>query len=157
MTLNEYAIIRGVTVQSVYKRLKGVTSVADITDKKHKLTPEGLELLKSLYDDPVPEEEPGEDPGEDPKEEQTKDDSQEKKEREEIERLEALVSELKIQIEDLKTERDRWAEMARQSAQTAQQAQALHMASIKALDEPKKRQPLFKRLLNGIKGKEPKE
>lgn len=136
MKIKEFAEEKGLAYQSVYKRLKEVgTSIAAITDKKHNLTPEGLQLLNKLY-------------GEEQKEDQIKE-----SENSRIGELDKVIQELRNQIEDLKMERDKWAEAARQAQQTAQQAQALHMANLKALPEPAKKEPIIRRIINRIKGK----
>lgn len=135
MTIKEFAKSQGITTQAVYQRIKaaGIDLASIRKGNTAELTAEGLETCKRLY---------------------SKADEAIKKENKALkERLEALEKENNALQTDLKSreqeieqkeqeikkitaERDRWAAMAEAAQVTAQQAQALQMASIQALKRP---------------------
>lgn len=125
MKIKDFAKKQGVSVQAVYQRLKSANiDISGIKDGvTGELTDDGLKICEKLY---------------------LKNDSSKDKEIAALnDRLNALMSEndsLKVtlkqkekEIEQLTEERNRWASMAEAAQQTAQQAQALNMASIQTI------------------------
>lgn len=170
MTIKEFATARGVTPQSVYLRLKSAgIEIASIKKERGKLSEEGIEILNNLY---------GAENQENTIETEEKDRSgaDEIQRAAEIETLKKEIEELKQENRRLKAEKEEiqraaedWRKQAEQQAQaaiaahelalklqemleteqrTAQQAQALQMASMQAFARP-----WWKRLL-GIGKKE---
>lgn len=130
MTIKEFSREQGVSVQAVYQKLKaaGVKISSIKKEKSQELTAEGLEVCRKLY---------------------LKQDESKTKEiaalNERLAALEAENKNLKADLErekqkteELKAERDRWAAAAEAAQVTAQQAQALQMASLKALPAPRR-------------------
>lgn len=129
MTIKEFAKQHSISPQAVYQRLKasGIPIDSIREGKTAELTQEGLEKLSSLFVKPV--------------------DNAVKEETVSISQFNALQVEnefLKKRIEELTADRDRWAAQAEAAQQTAQQAQALNMANLKALPAP--RQSIWERI-----------
>lgn len=136
MTIKEFAKQQSISPQAVYQRLKaaGIPIDSIREGKTSELTPDGLEKLSSLFLKPV--------------------ENSVKEETVSINQFKALQLEnefLKKRIEELTADRDRWAAQAEAAQQTAQQAQALNMANLKALPAP--RQSIWERI-TGRRNKE---
>ncbi|MGN1119528.1 MAG: hypothetical protein ACI4Q4_04165 [Oscillospiraceae bacterium] len=136
MTIKEFAKQQSISPQAVYQRLKaaGIPIDSIREGKTSELTPDGLEKLSSLFLKPV--------------------ENSAKEETVSINQFKALQLEnefLKNRIEELTADRDRWAAQAEAAQQTAQQAQALNMANLKALPAP--RQSIWERI-TGRRNKE---
>lgn len=135
MTIKEFAKSQGVTTQAVYQKIKaaGIDLASIKKENTAELTAEGLEACKRLY---------------------LKADETIKKENTALkERLQTLekennalqmalnskeqeIAQKEQEIAKITAERDRWAGMAEAAQITAQQAQALQMASFQALKQP---------------------
>ena len=140
MTIKEFAKQQSISPQAVYQRLKaaGIPIDSIREGKTSELTPDGLEKLSSLFLKPV------EKAVENPVKEETVSMNQFKD-------LQLENEFLKKRIEELTADRDRWAAQAEAAQQTAQQAQALNMANLKALPAP--RQSIWERI-TGRRNKE---
>lgn len=136
MTIKEFAKQQSISPQAVYQRLKaaGIPIDSIREGKTSELTPDGLEKLSSLFLKPV----------ENPVKEETVSMNQ-------FKALQLENEFLKKRIEELTADRDRWAAQAEAAQQTAQQAQALNMANLKALPAP--RQSIWERI-TGRRNKE---
>lgn len=140
MTIKEFAKQQSISPQAVYQRLKvaGIPLDSIRDGKTSEITPDGLEKLSSLFLKPVEKDV----------------ENSVKEENFSINQFKALQLEnefLKKRIEELTADRDRWAAQAEAAQQTAQQAQALNMANLKALPAP--RQSIWERI-TGRRNKE---
>ena len=123
MTIKEFANSLSISPQAVYKRLKGAGIALDSIRQENssELTDEGLKQLETLFENTV---------------EKTVNEST--IEPVELTALKVENEFLKQRIADLTADRDRWAALAEAAQQTAQQAQALNMANLKALPAPRR-------------------
>lgn len=117
MTIKEFATKQSISTQAVYKKLKaaGIPVSSIKQGNSQKLTAEGIKLLESIFDKP---------------------------EVDSVENLKVENQLLKQQIEELKADRDRWAEIAKTAQESLQkeqqathQAQALQMATLQAIGQ----------------------
>lgn len=152
MTIKEFARRQGVTPQAVYQKMKAAGLDVSSIKKENSadLTAEGLEAVKALF---------------------SKQGKESNKETAalldkinslngQLNEKAAVIETFKARIEELTAERDKWAalaaglqealkqeqELAKREQQTAQQAQALNMASIQALKASPRRLSLWQRL-----------
>ena len=120
MTIKQFAKIYSISTQAVYQKLKaqGIKPNEIKQGNTQELTEEGIKQLEKIFT---------------------------KKSKEESESIEGLKVEnqlLKQQIEELKADRDRWAELAKTAQESLQreqqathQAQAIQMATIQAIQK----------------------
>ena len=132
MTIKEFAKIYSISTQAVYQKLKaqGIKPNEIKQGNSQELTEEGIKQLESIFV------------------------KKSKEESAEVERLKVENQLLKQQIEELKADRDRWAELARTAQESLQreqqathQAQAIQMATIQAMQK----RSLWARLTGKVK------
>lgn len=120
MTIKQFAKKYSISPQAVYQKLKAAgIPLSDIKQgNTQELTEEGLKRLESIFV------------------------KKSKEESAEIERLKVENQLLKAQIEEIKADRDRWAELAKTAQESLQreqqathQAQAIQMATLQAMQK----------------------
>ncbi len=120
MTIKQFAKKYSISPQAVYQKLKAAG--IPLTDIKQgntqELTEEGIKRLESIFV------------------------KKSKEESAEVERLKVENQLLKAQIEEIKADRDRWAELAKTAQESLQreqqathQAQAIQMATLQAMQK----------------------
>lgn len=132
MTIKQFAKKYSISPQAVYQKLKAAgIPLSDIKQgNSQELTEEGIKQLESIFV------------------------KKSKEESAEVERLKVENQLLKAQIEEIKADRDRWAELAKTAQESLQreqqathQAQAIQMATIQAMQK----RSLWARLTGKIK------
>ena len=132
MTIKQFAKKYSISPQAVYQKLKAAgIHLSDIKQgNSQELTEEGIKQLESIFV------------------------KKSKEESAEVERLKVENQLLKAQIEEIKADRDRWAELAKTAQESLQreqqathQAQAIQMATIQAMQK----RSLWARLTGKIK------
>lgn len=120
MTIKQFAKKYSISPQAVYQKLKAAgIPLSDIKQgNSQELTEEGIKQLESIFV------------------------KKSKEESAEVERLKVENQLLKAQIEEIKADRDRWAELAKTAQESLQreqqathQAQAIQMATIQAIGQ----------------------
>ena len=120
MTIKQFAKKYSISPQAVYQKLKaaGITLTDIKQGNTQELTEEGIKRLESIFV------------------------KKSKEESAEVERLKVENQLLKAQIEEIKADRDRWAELAKTAQESLQreqqathQAQAIQMATIQAMQK----------------------
>ena len=120
MTIKQFAKKYSISPQAVYQKLKAAgIPLSDIKQgNSQELTEEGIKQLESIFV------------------------KKSKEESAEVERLKVENQLLKAQIEEIKADRDRWAELAKTAQESLQreqqathQAQAIQMATIQAMQK----------------------
>ena len=132
MTIKQFAKKYSISPQAVYQKLKaaGITLTDIKQGNTQELTEEGIKRLESIFV------------------------KKSKEESAEVERLKVENQLLKAQIEEIKADRDRWAELAKTAQESLQreqqathQAQAIQMATLQAMQK----RSLWARLTGKIK------
>ena len=132
MTIKQFAKKYSISPQAVYQKLKAAgIPLSDIKQgNSQELTEEGIKQLESIFV------------------------KKSKEESAEVERLKVENQLLKAQIEEIKADRDRWAELAKTAQESLQreqqathQAQAIQMATIQAMQK----RSLWARLTGKVK------
>ena len=120
MTIKQFAKKYSISPQAVYQKLKAAgIPLSDIKQgNSQELTEEGIKQLESIFV------------------------KKSKEESAEVERLKVENQLLKAQIEEIKADRDRWAELAKTAQESLQreqqathQAQAIQMATLQAMQK----------------------
>ena len=120
MTIKQFAKKYSISPQAVYQKLKAAgIPLSDIKQgNSQELTEEGIKQLESIFV------------------------KKSKEESAEVERLKVENQLLKAQIEEIKADRDKWAELAKTAQESLQreqqathQAQAIQMATIQAMQK----------------------
>ncbi len=120
MTIKQFAKKYSISPQAVYQKLKaaGITLTDIKQGNTQELTEEGIKRLESIFV------------------------KKSKEESAEVERLKVENQLLKAQIEEIKADRDRWAELAKTAQESLQreqqathQAQAIQMATLQAMQK----------------------
>lgn len=144
MTIKEFAKEKGVSTQAVYQKIKaaGLEISGLRAENSSELTVDGLEAVNQLFV------------------KQSKKIDNKNKLVDRINELEKQVATLENALQEARADRDRWAAQAEAAQQTAQQAQALNMATLKALPAPQpsaERRGLLARLFGRNKGTDGQE
>jgi len=144
MTIKEIAKEKGVSTQAVYQKIKAAgLKISDLrAENSVELTESGLKAVNQLFV------------------KQSETTVNKNKLVDKIKELEKQVSMLESALQEARADRDRWAAQAEAAQQTAQQAQALNMATLKALpaqQPPAERRGLLARLFSRNKNADGQE
>lgn len=144
MTIKQFAKEKGVSTQAVYQKIKAAgLEISDLrAENSAELTESGLKAVNQLF----------------VKQKEKTDNKEKLVDR--VKELEKQVSMLESALQEARADRDRWAAQAEAAQQTAQQAQALNMATLKALPAPQppaERRGLLARLFNRNKNADGQE
>lgn len=124
MTIKQFAKERDISSQAIYQRLKreGLKISQLKQENSQELTEAGIKTLEGLFADAK----------------EAREESRPIENQDSIEKLKTEIDYLKKRVEELEAERDRWAKQAESAQMTAQQAQAISMANLKALPAPRR-------------------
>ena len=128
MTIKEIARKRGITTQAVYQKIKAAgLDISDLREENSaKLSEKGIAAVEKLFTNQ--------------KEKETQAIKRANELEIKVKSLEDELITLEKRLQEAREDRDRWAEQAKAAQQTAQQAQALNLATLQRITAPEEKE-----------------